>query len=202
MGNIEPLDSGTLTNAGPDEVHGILLYITPQDFKTLCKIEYEYGTTDVQVTAYDGRQIVAKAFVTPPEFKLARSLPPTERYLNLIREGCETMGIDPGYRAWLDSLEAQKGQRGAEYWSVSHQSAGPKRPRTPEKDAGPNAPVKVDGPMRLGALMEFAIPGGLVDIGANLGKCKSQDLATQLVRAAAAGVTNVVLTGCSRTLSL
>lgn len=193
MGNIEPLGSSTLTNEGPDEVHGMLLFLSPADFKKLSKIEYEYGTTDVSVTAYDGRQILAKAFVTPPEFKLARSLPPTERYLNLIKDGCKDMGIDAKYQVWLKSIEAQKGQRGNEYWAVSHQSAGPKRPRTPE------APVKTPlGPLRLAALMDFAIPeSGLVDIGANLGKCSEQDLAAQLVRAAAAGVTHLILTGCS-----
>ena len=103
------------------------------------------------------------------------------------------MGIDAKYQVWLKSIEAQKGQRGNEYWAVSHQSAGPKRPRTPE------APVKTPlGPLRLAALMDFAIPeSGLVDIGANLGKCSEQDLAAQLVRAAAAGVTHLILTGCS-----
>jgi len=198
MGNIEPLGSSTLTNEGPDEVHGMLLFLSPADFKKLSKIEYEYGTTDVSVTAYDGRQILAKAFVTPPEFKLARSLPPTERYLNLIKDGCKDMGIDAKYQVWLKSIEPQKGQRGNEYWAVSHQSAGPKRPRTPEA-ATPKAPVKTPlGPLRLAALMDFAIPeSGLVDIGANLGKCSEQDLAAQLVRAAAAGVTHLILTGCS-----
>ncbi len=200
MGNIEQLGSSpsNLTNEGPDEVHGMLLFLSPADFKKLSKIEYEYGTTDVSVTAYDGRQIVAKAFVTPPEFKLARSLPPTERYLNLIKDGCKAMGIDATYQVWLKSLEAQRGQRGNEYWAVSHQS-GPKRPRTPEADT-PERPVVFTslGPLRLAALMDFAIPeSGLVDIGANLGKCSEQDLAAQLVRAAAAGVTHVILTGCN-----
>lgn len=198
MGNIEPLNSSTLTNAGPDEVHGMLLYITPKDFKTLCKIEFEYGTTDVQVTAYDGRQIVAKAFVTPPNFKLVQSLPPPERYLNLIKDGCETMGIDPSYRSWLESLQTEKGQRGGHYWSVGQQK--------PQSETSGYAAANMrsrssrsEGPLRLAALMEFAIPGdnGLVDIGANLGRCSPEDLASQLVRAAAAGVTKVVLTGCN-----
>lgn len=37
----------------------------------------------------------------------------------------------------------------------------------------------------------------LVDIGANLGKCSAPDLAAQLVRATAAGVSHILLTGCS-----
>ena len=36
-----------------------------------------------------------------------------------------------------------------------------------------------------------------MDIGANLGKSSEQDLASQLVRASAAGVSHVILTGCS-----
>ncbi|CAK9036840.1 unnamed protein product [Durusdinium trenchii] len=53
------------------------------------------------------------------------------------------------------------------------------------------------GPLCLGALQAFAVPCDLVDIGANLGKCSEQDLAAQLVRAAAAKVNHVILTGCS-----
>ncbi|CAK0828818.1 unnamed protein product [Prorocentrum cordatum] len=53
-------------------------------------------------------------------------------------------------------------------------------------------------PLRLAALAAWAVQGaGLVDIGANMSKCKPQDLAEQLARAAAAGVGRMILTGCS-----
>ena len=104
MGNIEPLGSSTLTNEGPDEVHGMLLFLSPADFKKLSKIEYEYGTTDVSVTAYDGRQILAKAFVTPPEFKLAAEsssdrtlLKPDQGWLQRHGYRCKISGVAEVY---------------------------------------------------------------------------------------------------------
>ena len=106
MGNIEQLDSPTLTNPGPDEVHGMLLHLTSEDFSKLSQIEYEYSTTDVRVAAYDGREILAKAFVTPPEWKLSKSVAPPERYLKLIRDGCDSMGIAAEYQQWLKSLDS------------------------------------------------------------------------------------------------
>ena len=189
MGNIERLDSANLTNSGPDEVHGMLLLLSAKDFGKLSDMEYEYGTTDVVVSAYDGREIAAKAFVSPPEWKLDQSLPPPERYLKLIRDGCAEMGIDPVYQTWLKSIESEKGQRGAEYWAVAQPS---KKQRTPSGPSGRN-----EGPLRLAALQAFAIASDLVDIGANLGKCSEQDLAGQLVRAAGARVSHVILTGCN-----
>lgn len=190
MGNIERLDSPALTNRGPDEVHGMLLHLSARDFEKLSAMEYEYGTTDVLVSAYDGREIAAKAFVSSPEWKLAGSLPPPERYLKLIRDGCSEMGIDSAYQNWLRSLQSQKGQRGAEYWTVAQPS---KKQRTPSVGRDEMSA----GPLCLGALQAFAVPCDLVDIGANLGKCSEQDLAAQLVRAAAAKVNHVILTGCS-----
>lgn len=189
MGNIERLDSPALTNRGPDEVHGMLLHLSARDFEKLSAMEYEYGTTDVLVSAYDGREIAAKAFVSSPEWKLAGSLPPPERYLKLIRDGCSEMGIDSAYQNWLRSLQSQKGQRGAEYWTVAQPS---KKQRTPSVGRDEMSA----GPLCLGALQAFAVPCDLVDIGANLGKCSEQDLAAQLVRAAAAKVNHVILTGC------
>ena len=106
MGNIEQLDSPTLTNPGPDEVHGMLLHLTTEDFSKLSQIEYEYSTAEVRVAAYDGREILAKAFVTPPEWKLPKSVAPPERYLKLIRDGCDSMGIAAEYQQWLKSLDS------------------------------------------------------------------------------------------------
>ena len=48
----------------------------------------------------------------------------------------------------------------------------------------------------LSELSEWSV-GPLVDIGANLTKCQAGDLARQLVRAGAAGVSHVLLTGTS-----
>ncbi|CAJ1408113.1 unnamed protein product [Effrenium voratum] len=184
MGNIEQVGSSMLASDGPGEVHGILLYLSKHHFLRLSQMEYEYGTVEVHVNAYDGRNIAAKAFITPAEWKLPQGVPPPLRYLKLIQEGCEAMGIDASYQDWLKSVQSQKGERGPEYWAVPSRA---KKPR-PEQKESDN--------LRLPALKRFAIDG-LVDIGANLGKCSAQDLAAQLVRAAAANVSHIILTGCS-----
>lgn len=115
MGNIEPLPDGKASDGGPDEVHGMLLLLNAQDFEKLSKMEHEYETAEVEVHTYDGRKIMARAFVTPPSFKLPASLPPPERYLSLIRKGAVTSKIDIRYRRWLDTLKSVQ-DRGPEYW--------------------------------------------------------------------------------------
>ena len=184
MGNIERLDAA---DDGPDAVHGILLQLSARDFNKLCQMEYEYRTVQINVESYDGRVISAQAFVSPPEWKLPTNVAPPERYLKLIRDGCKEMGIDMSYQDWLNSIASNRGRRGSEYWDA---------PANNKKKARSTSPVQKEGPLKIGALSAFAVDG-LVDIGANLNKCSSQDLASQLLRASAAKVGHVILTGCS-----
>lgn len=72
------------------------------------------------------------------------------------------------------------------------EAAGPQKSSIQEPQSRPS----VAGPLRLEALKAFAI-GPLVEIGANLGKCSKEDLVQQLLRASAAGVDRIILTGCS-----
>jgi len=114
MGNIEPLP-GKAPGECPDAVHGMLLLLTADDFKTLSNMEHEYKTVDVEVQAYDGRSIVAKAFVSPPEYRLKTYPPPPDRYINLIRRGAESSNLDRTYQKWLRTVTGV-GDRGLEYW--------------------------------------------------------------------------------------
>lgn len=193
MGNIEPL---VATDNGPESVHGMLLLLTPRDFDKLAKMEHEYVTSEVLVDTYDGRKIKALAFTSPPEWRLQGSLPPTERYLKLIREGATEVGLDSEYVLWLRSLPSVKGERGPEYWAVSgesaHQAKGDTRTVRSQGDSEGGS-----GRMLLEGVAACHAGGQLVDIGANLGKCSPADLAYQLSRSAAARVDRLILTGCS-----
>ena len=146
------------------------------------------------VESYDGRVIGAQAFVTPSEWKLPQNVAPPERYLKLIRDGCKDMGIDLAYQQWLQSISSNKGQRGPEYWDAP---ANFKKKARVDGSPRPGVQKSGLGPLKISALSEFAVGHeGLVDIGANLGKCAPQDLAAQLLRASAANVSHVILTGC------
>merc|ERR1719215_1959432 len=103
------------------------------------------------------------------------------------------MNLDSDYVAWLQQVPSIKGQRDQSYWDVP---GATKRPRQAEPAASGDS-SGASGPLRLRELASFGKAGALVDIGANLGKCSPQELASQLVRAAAAQVTQIVLTGCS-----
>lgn len=213
MGNIEPLHDTSAAGDIPNAVHGVLLLLTDQDFQKLKQMEHEYTTVCVHVSTYDGQSISAQAFVSPPEWKLAIYPAPPLRYLKLIRDGCKTMGIEESYQDWLQKLSANAGQRGPEYWDVAgdlpyQQQQQRKQLRQKEvaqqacAETGPSEveqKSRNEGPLKLTALAAFAVQTGLplVDIGVNLGKCSPQDLAAQLVRAKAAHVGHLILTGCS-----
>jgi len=190
MGNIE---RWTVADNGPDAVHGMLLHLSARDFEKLSKMEHEYTTVDVEVETYDGRTISAKAFVTPPKFRLSTYPAPPERYLNLIKDGAATSQLDSAYASWLGTLPSVKGERGEEYWSCPGKKPNPRGTQETSSESKKSSHLCLPG------CKLFAIRDGttLVDIGANLAKCKPQDLAEQLARSASAGVSRLILTGCS-----
>jgi hypothetical protein len=55
-------------------------------------------------TVSQDRTVLAKAFVSRPMLQLRTPVPPTERYLELLRAGAGEHGLDPAYVAWLASV--------------------------------------------------------------------------------------------------
>mmetsp|Transcript_160209 Transcript_160209/g.283811 ORF Transcript_160209/g.283811 Transcript_160209/m.283811 type:complete len:589 (-) Transcript_160209:77-1843(-) len=198
-GNIERL--GDNSDSGPDAVHGMLLLLTLQDFSRLSTQQNEYTTQEIMADTYDGRSINAHAFVTAADFRLGTYPAPPRGYLKLVQEAAATSSLDAHYCAWLQSLPFFKGERTAEYWAAAATLSksrgqasggdGDQRRHDVERDKA--------NPLRLAACRQFLVPGEvtLVDIGANMAKCQPQDLAQQLTRAVAAGVSHLVLTGVS-----
>jgi hypothetical protein len=51
--------------AQPDAVHGVLLRMSEGDFGRLAGMEHQYEAREVTVQTYEGRNVVALAFVSP-----------------------------------------------------------------------------------------------------------------------------------------
>lgn len=104
---IEPAMAG-VERAEGDEVHGLLLRMSRDDFARLIRSEGGdkfYKRSPCTVRAYDGRVIDAVVFQARDDIALDHERPPSARYLGLIREGARRSGLDPAYCARLDALE-------------------------------------------------------------------------------------------------
>jgi hypothetical protein len=99
MASIEP--------APGEEVHGLLLHLTPAQWEHLDHSEgggRAYRHQEVEVETYDGRRIRAIAFRARPERTAPEDHPPSLRYLTLIREGAAASGLDAAWCRYLDQL--------------------------------------------------------------------------------------------------
>ncbi len=100
----------------PDEVHGVLLKLSRDEFARMAWEEYAYNTVEVPVEVYpedagdgeggSGNAVIQKAlaFKTHPcALTTGRTLP-SSRYLKLIQRGARKSGIREGYCLWLGSI--------------------------------------------------------------------------------------------------
>lgn len=89
------------------EVHGLLMRLRSHEFAALVGSEGGdrfYVREQVEVIAYDGREVIAEVFVAAPMRRLQRERTPSRRYLELIREGARLSALRPEYCAWLEAL--------------------------------------------------------------------------------------------------
>jgi cation transport regulator ChaC len=99
MASIEP--------APGEEVHGLLLRLTHEQWEHLDHSEgagRAYMHEELEVEAYDGRRIRAFAFRVRPERAAPHDVPPSLRYLTLIRDGAAASGLDPNWQHYLAQL--------------------------------------------------------------------------------------------------
>ncbi|MEC8842981.1 MAG: gamma-glutamylcyclotransferase family protein, partial [SAR324 cluster bacterium] len=104
---LEPSMAGVEPAPG-DEVHGVLLRMSPEEFRKLVLSEGEnhaYRQVEVEVETYHGTKQKALAFSALDSRKMPEDKPPTLRYLELIRTGARLRGLAPDYISRLDSLE-------------------------------------------------------------------------------------------------
>ena len=100
----------------PDEVHGVLLKLSRDEFAQMAWEEYAYNTVEVAVQVYpddcekdsrNGEKIViqhALAFKTHPCAVTTSRTLPSSRYIKLIKQGARKSGIQETYCQWLDSV--------------------------------------------------------------------------------------------------
>ena len=103
---LEPSMAG-IDPAPGQSMHGVLLRFNTESFKALLQSEgdgHAYQLEPVTVDAYDGRQIKAVAFRALPHRRLKEDVPPSLRYLKLLRNGARESGLHPDYIKWLDAL--------------------------------------------------------------------------------------------------
>jgi hypothetical protein len=92
--NIEP--------APGDAVHGVLHRLTTRQLRRLDLFEgggLAYRHLDLQVSAYDGRNIRARVYSS---IRVSAEKAPSCRYLNILREGARHHGLHPDYVRMLD----------------------------------------------------------------------------------------------------
>ena len=103
---LEP-SMASIDPASGQSMHGVLLRFSPESFKALLQSEgdgHAYQLEPVMVDAYDGRRIKAVAFRALPHRRLQDEVPPSLRYLKLLRSGARQCGLHPEYIKWLDAL--------------------------------------------------------------------------------------------------
>jgi hypothetical protein len=104
---VEPAMANIMPASG-EEVHGVALAMSLDELMRLQQSEggpHFYDLVDVEVETYDGEPIVATAFVAREEVT-RNEVPPSVRYLRLIRDGARHHGLDEAYRAFLEDHPA------------------------------------------------------------------------------------------------
>lgn len=87
------------------EMHGVVHRITNEELVKLDKIEFLYVREKVEVFVYDGdrlnveESVLAFVYVFRPDMvtKDPNEYPPTERYMDILKEGAKHFGVDKDY---------------------------------------------------------------------------------------------------------
>lgn len=98
-------------------VHGVLHSILPSDMERIEDVETGYRRCEVVVETYEGRQCCAVCFISDPMQVLFTSVPPTIRYLSLLRDGASYHGLNDRYQSWLatvPSVQSEEAETRAE----------------------------------------------------------------------------------------
>ncbi|KAL4448021.1 hypothetical protein ABPG75_005240 [Micractinium tetrahymenae] len=121
MGSLVPLAPGERGPAGLGAVHGVLHRLGAADYGRLINMEHEYLPVEVEAVPYGtSSPLPAVALVTPEDKRIADGLPPIQRYLSLLQEGAAHHQLDPGYVAWLNSLQGiDRRERGDAYYTAA-----------------------------------------------------------------------------------
>ena len=108
--------SDSLAYWGP---HGVLYELNRADMRQLESRETGYKLSIAGVSLYDGQEINALMFASQSLLLLPASVPPQQRYLELMVIGARLHGLCPKYIQWLHDLPvAPSGRLGSEYFDT------------------------------------------------------------------------------------
>ena len=89
--------------------HGVVHRVSSDTMERLDKIEGDsYIRVMGTVEFYDGQQAPATVYTRAPDAERSDQLdkPPSERYVEIMLEGCRHHGVDQSHRDWLSSQES------------------------------------------------------------------------------------------------
>eukprot|EP00535_Pseudo-nitzschia_heimii_P004173 CAMPEP_0197186310 /NCGR_PEP_ID=MMETSP1423-20130617/13676_1 /TAXON_ID=476441 /ORGANISM="Pseudo-nitzschia heimii, Strain UNC1101" /LENGTH=271 /DNA_ID=CAMNT_0042637585 /DNA_START=335 /DNA_END=1150 /DNA_ORIENTATION=- len=113
MGSLEPVDSGAkaVLKYEPDECHGALILLTPENYERVMRSEgvgngksdqgYEEIVVDVHVYKGSRRPVKAVALRAREHVRLTYDPCPSARYMSILREGAEELGLRQSYQEFL-----------------------------------------------------------------------------------------------------
>ena len=115
--SVDPHHNGRLLEyCGP---HGVLYELKQADMRKLATRESGYSLGSTQVTLYSGDRLVALMFTSQSLLRLPASVPPQQRYLELLLEGAQSHALATEYTEWLHGLPcARPGGLGSEYFDT------------------------------------------------------------------------------------
>ena len=99
--------------------HGVLYEVNGADICQLESRETGYKLSTARVSLYDGQSVDALMFTSQSMLLLPASVPPQERYLELMMVGARMHRLCPNYMQWLHDLPiAKSGSLGGEYFDT------------------------------------------------------------------------------------
>jgi len=100
----------SMAEAIPEEgssFHGVLHKMTLGDQKFLDGIERDLTPAKCKCKLYSGQLVDAVVYTRPGATRGENDKPPSQRYLDIIIEGCEHFAVKPEYIQWLKAHESQ-----------------------------------------------------------------------------------------------
>jgi hypothetical protein len=119
MGSLEPLEEPSLPLLAYEapECHGALVLLTPENYEKVMRSEgvsansTNPGYEEIVVDAYpygSSFPVKAVALRARSHVRLNRDPAPSQRYMNILREGAAELGIVASYQDFLDQHPVQK----------------------------------------------------------------------------------------------
>jgi len=87
-------------------VHGVLHALTSKEMDVLDKLEMVYNRVPVDLKLYDGTKVKGGVYqMDLVKHQITKHMPPSERYLDIIRRGAVYYGIKKEFVEWLNAVK-------------------------------------------------------------------------------------------------